>query len=176
MSRSRRFLFGISTGSCSGTALLLLVVGVVMVYSASQVPSSPASISLWRQQSSGPRSASSWGQVITAVPYRVFEEYGHFLYGFGLLLLVLVGDRDRGSTKRWLSIGGFSFQPSEPAKIFTFIMVARYLSNRRIDVQRPPASRGSWRSSPAPELVLFCSLVLAGVALRHAVPGRACRF
>jgi rod shape determining protein RodA len=121
------------------TTLTLVMFGVLMVYSATQVPSSPARHLLWRQQIIWAALGMVVATVVTAMPYRVFEEYGHFLYGFGVMLLILVpviGIEEYGA-KRWLSIGGFNFQPSEPAKILTVMIVARCLSNRRVDLHRP---------------------------------------
>lgn len=139
MSRARRIFSRHFDWIVFGTALTLVVAGIFMVYSATQVPSSPARHLLWRQQIVWACLGMAIASVVAAVPFRVFEEYGHFLYGAGVLLLVMVpiiGIEEYGA-KRWLNLGGFNFQPSEPAKILTVIMVARYLSNRRIELTRP---------------------------------------
>jgi rod shape determining protein RodA len=139
VSRARRLFSRHFDWMLVGTALTLVVFGVLMVYSATQVPSSPARHLLWRQQILWACLGLSVAAIVTAVPYRAFEEYGHFLYGAGIVLLLMVpviGIEEYGA-KRWLDIGGFNFQPSEPAKILTVLMIARYLSNRRIEVRRP---------------------------------------
>ncbi len=69
--------------------------------------------------------------LIIAIDYRYFERYGWFLYGAGIVLLVLVfllGRNVRGST-RWIPIGGFSLQPSEIMKVVLIIALAKYLHN-----------------------------------------------
>ncbi|WP_314585065.1 FtsW/RodA/SpoVE family cell cycle protein [Paenibacillus terrigena] len=56
----------------------------------------------------------------------------YIFYGFGIGMLVLVkflGENINGAV-RWLSIGHFQLQPSEPAKIFTILLIAHLLSKR----------------------------------------------
>lgn len=122
-----------------GVTLALVIAGVLMVYSASQVPSSPGRHSLWQQQILWALIGLVVATLATLVPYRLFEEYGHILYAGGVLLLLLVpviGIEEYGA-RRWLNIGGFNFQPSEPAKILTVMMLARFLSQRKLDLTRP---------------------------------------
>ena len=119
--------------------LALVAIGVAMVYSASHVPSSPARLNLWRSQLLWVSFGLVVAAVAAAVPYRLVEEMGHFFYAGSILLLLLVpviGVSEYGA-KRWLDLGGFNFQPSEPAKICTVIMVARFLDRRRVDLTRP---------------------------------------
>jgi len=47
-----------------------------------------------------------------------------------LLLLVLVAGKTVSGARRWLPIGGYSFQPSELAKIATLLLAAKILSKR----------------------------------------------
>ena len=64
------------------------------------------------------------------------------IYGVGLLLLVaveVVGDVSLGA-QRWLSIGGFRFQPSEIMKIGLVLALARYYHGLSAD-----SARMSWR-------------------------------
>ncbi len=60
-----------------------------------------------------------------------------WMYGFGLLLLIavlVVGDVGKGA-QRWLDFGIIRFQPSEMMKLAVPMMVAWYLSDKRL----PPA-------------------------------------
>lgn len=69
--------------------------------------------------------------VLAAVDYRFFERIAYFLYGGGILSLLLVwalGADIRGSS-RWLQIGSFTFQPSEFMKILLILAVARHLAD-----------------------------------------------
>jgi len=60
-----------------------------------------------------------------------------FLISLFLLLLVLVpqvGVKVNGA-RRWLSVGGFSFQPSEPAKMSLVLLLSRLLAQKGARVQ-----------------------------------------
>ncbi|HWC77957.1 MAG TPA: FtsW/RodA/SpoVE family cell cycle protein, partial [Blastocatellia bacterium] len=48
-----------------------------------------------------------------------------------LLVLVLIVGIERNGNKAWLNLAGFSFQPSEFAKVATILMLARYMSHPR---------------------------------------------
>ncbi len=64
--------------------------------------------------------------------YHLAEKTAYLLYALGLLLLLLVllhGQTISGS-KRWLNLGFFNFQPSEPVKIIVLITLARYFARR----------------------------------------------
>jgi rod shape determining protein RodA len=68
--------------------------------------------------------------AVMVVDYRSFDRFAYVLYGFGvvLLLLVPVVGIMGGGARRWIKIGAFTLQPSEPAKLFLVIVLARYLS------------------------------------------------
>lgn len=55
-----------------------------------------------------------------------------YVAGLGLLVLVLVMGTGAKGAQRWLSIGGFRFQPSEALKLAVPIMVASYLGVRAL--------------------------------------------
>lgn len=68
--------------------------------------------------------------MMTAFDYHVLERLAYPAYFFSVALLVLVfvvGDVRSGS-QRWLSLGGFSFQPSELVKIVLVITLARFFN------------------------------------------------
>lgn len=65
--------------------------------------------------------------------YRFLQRWSAQLYGlliFLLVLVLLIGPRVAGA-KRWLYIGGFSFQPSELAKLILVITLSYHLSHIR---------------------------------------------
>lgn len=73
--------------------------------------------------------------VATMIPTRYYFALSYIGYGLALFILLLVpviGITALGA-KRWISLGGFNFQPSEPAKIFFLIAAARFLSGIRPD-------------------------------------------
>jgi rod shape determining protein RodA len=68
---------------------------------------------------------------ISFIPPRFISRASYMLYGFSLILLVLVlffGKRIAGS-KSWFSVGSFGIQPSEFAKITTILALANYLTS-----------------------------------------------
>jgi rod shape determining protein RodA len=109
-------------------ASVLAVIGVINLYSATSV--SRASISeIYIQQVYWLVSGGILAMLVTSIDYRHYERLGYALYGFGIVLLVLVfvlGKDIRGSS-RWIYIGSFSLQPSEFMKLFLIIAVAKYL-------------------------------------------------
>jgi rod shape determining protein RodA len=120
-------------------AMAVAVFGVIEISSAETAR--PFLAGSWRNQ--------LWGiavglvvMVLTMVyDYRVIIGMSHYFYAVGLVLLILVltplGDVVNGN-KSWLNLGFMRLQPSEFAKLFTLLMLTRYLSDVR---ERPPKLR-----------------------------------
>lgn len=74
-----------------------------------------------------------WGLAMT--DYKKLLEYGHFIYGLSLVLLLIVlsplGEA-RDGAQRWIDLGIISLQPSEVAKISALIMVASILARSKV--------------------------------------------
>lgn len=84
------------------------------------------------------------------VPPKYYYAFAYILYGISICLLILVllfGDQ------RWFDLGPFYMQPSELAKIATILALARYLSTRNLDLDRP-------RSLVTPFLLVLLPAVL----------------
>jgi len=122
-----------------GCVLFLLGLGLMLVYSASQVPALPGRSQLFNRQLMWMAMGIFVMLFCTVVPYRVWEEYCHVLYviSIALLLVVPVLGAERLGAKRWIALGGFQFQPSEVAKFATMLLVARMLARPRLDIRRP---------------------------------------
>jgi len=69
---------------------------------------------------------------IGKLDYRKFYDAAYIFYIINiiLLVLVLVSGRHALGARRWLEIGGLSFQPSEFAKLAVILMLGRYFSDR----------------------------------------------
>jgi len=111
-------------------AAALAVIGVVNLYSATSVVRAALS-DLYVLQVYWLVVGGILGALVAAIDYRHLERYGYALYGFGivLLLLVFVLGRDIRGSSRWIQLGSFSFQPSEFMKLFLIIALAKYLHN-----------------------------------------------
>jgi cell division protein FtsW len=97
--------------------------------------------------------------ICLRIPLETFRKYAPWLYGIGILMLLLVFvphiGLAHGGAKRWISILGFSFQPVEFAKYATIIYVAAWLSFAKHKIQT--ISQG---------LLPFCLIVgLVGILL-----------
>lgn len=107
---------------------LLAVVGVINLYSATSVARG-ALQEIYIQQVYWLVVGGILATFAASVDYRHFERLGYALYGFGIVLLVLVFilGRDIRGSSRWIYIGTFSLQPSEFSKLFLIIALAKYL-------------------------------------------------
>ncbi|MEZ5065699.1 MAG: rod shape-determining protein RodA [bacterium] len=122
----------------TGTLLLLILIGLVAVYSACQGEDAGLGLDYWKKQIVFSVAGILALGLAAAIPHDVWDRAAPVLYVLGLasLAAVLVAGATAGGATRWISIGGFRFQPSEPAKIFTVLFLARWLASRK----RPPES------------------------------------
>jgi rod shape determining protein RodA len=71
--------------------------------------------------------------IISMVDTRFIYKFSYFLYFFVLLLLIavaIIGKTVMGAT-RWIDLGVFYIQPSEPTKIAIVLMLARYFHSSK---------------------------------------------
>ena len=114
--------------------LLLLSTGLIMLLSAS----APTSLS---------ESGNSYKYVVkqgimaiggliamfilSKIDYRIYKRFRWIIYVGLIFLLILVGlaGTNKGGARRWINILGFSFQPSEFAKVGFILFYAAILSD-----------------------------------------------
>ncbi|MCX6232374.1 MAG: rod shape-determining protein RodA [Bacteroidetes bacterium] len=74
---------------------------------------------------------------IMAIDSKFFSQFAFGIYGFFLLLLmvVLLAGQTTNGAKSWLGFGGFGIQPSEFAKFATNLALAKYLSSSDINIK-----------------------------------------
>ena len=65
---------------------------------------------------------------------------------FTLVMVLLIGRTSKGAT-RWISIGGFAFQPSEFVKIILIITLATFVYNLKYATKRDKVKTLPWLSS-----------------------------
>src|SRR5580765_1183010 len=151
--RTDWFMFTIAAG--------LAVFGSVMVYSASAMMALKES----QEQSDLTYFYKQFGftlggilvmLALSRIDYRVLENR-YIVYGlFGatvMLLLVVLGFPAINGAKRWIRVGGFSFQPSEIAKIALPVFLAYFLTKRQNDL------------ADIKRTVIPCVAALGGLAL-----------
>ena len=122
--------------SLAWTAILLLVLGVVMVYSSSIAMAEASRHTGFRAWYFLARHAAfvAVGLLAAAaafqVPMKAWQKLAPYLFLAGAALLVLVlipgiGKNVNGS-RRWLSLGAFNVQPSELMKLAVVLYAASY--------------------------------------------------
>ena len=121
------------------TLLVVVVVLVVIGLGATQSASSAVGIDqaqdrffFFKRQLIGVGVGTLALLVASRVPYRVYRKLAMplFVVTIGLLVAVLMIGPVVGGAQRWLPIGGFSFQPSEIAKVAVVFALAFLLERK----------------------------------------------
>lgn len=121
-------------------ALVLLLAGVLAVYSATHHPESPRHGYIWRHLLSVGLGLGVFAFFLF-LPLRLCEDWAWIGYAVSLALLVLVmvlGVEEYGA-RRWFRMGPLRFQPSELAKLALVAALARFLAGKRTDLSHPRA-------------------------------------
>jgi rod shape determining protein RodA len=177
-------------GVLVGTAMSLVVFGLVLIYSGSlqsyHGPMLSGSNPVIKQAMFAVVGIALM-LVVSRVDYHYFIHYSWALYGLGLLFLLAVlalGTTAYGST-RWFDVGPVQIQPSEFAKLATILLLARFFSEHGGDARelRPlvislvivlPAAALVFAQPDLGTTVVFMSIwlgvvLVAGVSRRHLV-------
>ena len=112
--------------------LVLLTLGLLMLWSASAAQSEydsgyTTSIRYFSKQAvcAGMGLGCMW--LFSRIDVRIWKRFAVHIYvtAIVLLLLVLVAGQSVNGAKRWISIAGIQFQPSEVAKFAMILMLSR---------------------------------------------------
>ena len=120
------------------TVVSLAVIGVVAIGSATRIYSPDGTAYFRNRQIVG---YASGGVLMLFFAFFDYKWLGRlaipiYLFNLGLLGAVLaVGIEVKGAT-RWISLGSFQLQPSEFAKIFLIIVLAKYLQMNEKRINR----------------------------------------
>jgi rod shape determining protein RodA len=115
------------------STISLAIIGVIMVFSATRADT-PSTYYLKRQL---------FFFVIALLvlfagmsfDYRKIIPYSKIIYAFALfLLLIVLLFPARGGAHRWITLGVFDPQPAELAKLAVIVMLATYISDRRMEM------------------------------------------
>jgi rod shape determining protein RodA len=105
-------------------------IGLVVLYSAVSAGAAEPDLLLFRKQ------LIWYGIGLGAMvfcfifDYKQFERFANFIYlaSVGSLTAVLFFGKHVSGSRRWLSLGPFTLQPSEMAKVAVIIVLARYFA------------------------------------------------
>jgi rod shape determining protein RodA len=110
------------------TVFFLCIIGLATIYSSSYLNQ----IGIFYRQLIFVGCGLALALVISFLDYRIFERLAIPIYVICLILLVLVDfvGTKGGGAQRWIQLGGFVLQPSEPTKIAVVLMLARFYSRQ----------------------------------------------
>jgi rod shape determining protein RodA len=113
-----------------GIAALLILYGVIMIYSANQNQEDLRD--LWQAQLTRAGIGLVVLVLVAAIDYRYYASLYKFLYAVMLALLgtLFIAAELTAGTLRWLDFHLFPVQPSEIAKIVVVIITAKILADR----------------------------------------------
>jgi len=113
--------------------LMLCAIGILFIYSAQYSYGGGH----WKRQLFWVVIGMGTYSFISAINYKIYLEYAHFIYIAGIVGLLLatkfspISYEDMGA-RRWVNLGFTNIQPTEGAKIGTLIMVASILARSEI--------------------------------------------
>ena len=113
----------------------ILSIGLISLYSVAESKTSGSSNAFVRQLILlGPAVFLMF--LFLVIPKKIIHEYVYVLYGAVILFVILPYFSPQvADTHRWIDIGlPFSLQPSEIAKLVIVLTLARYLSDRNIQL------------------------------------------
>ncbi len=112
--------------------LILLSVGLINLVSATRSLDTGA-LSLLTKQLVAFAIGLAGIVVVTSWDYRLIAGYSRYFYlaGLALVVIVLIMGTIAGGAKRWLSIMGIAFQPSELMKPIMILLLANMLAQRK---------------------------------------------
>ena len=112
--------------------MMLLVIGILMIHSASTGDNLESS-TIWQKQIVWSVLSISIMLGMVLIPFKAIYALSYVIYGLFLVLLLmteLFGSMGGGS-ERWLALGPIRIQPSEFMKIAAILALARFLSEKK---------------------------------------------
>ncbi|MCK4968072.1 MAG: putative lipid II flippase FtsW [Candidatus Aenigmarchaeota archaeon] len=93
--------------------------------------------------------------LFSKLDYHFLKKWANFLFVFSLLLLIFVLfpflSHSVGNSKRWIELGGLTFQPSEIFKLVLLIFLASWFEKKQFIVNR-------WKEIFWPIVILICTV------------------
>lgn len=118
-----------------GSAILLLGFGLAIIYSTTFNASGGSEAAQQALFAVIGLVALFW---VARVDYRIFQNYSGILYILTIILLLSVEffGVERFGAVRWIDLGFMQFQPSEIAKVFMIIVMAKFFSENFDEMHR----------------------------------------
>ena len=129
----RRFDYGLLAST-----MILVIVGILMIDSATQDAIDDDIISRVRDQINYAFVGFVVVIVLTTIDYRLLGGLSPWLYAVMVILLLMVkffGVEGAGGAKRWLNLG-IRVQPSEIGKIIMIITLSQYVAERYLNMNK----------------------------------------
>jgi cell division protein FtsW len=126
--------------------IILICFGLVMLYSASSYEAATApkiqdDMYYFRRQALISLGAVIAALVVSRINYHVFLKLSPYLFAVSLILMAMVkftgSGVEAGGARRWLTIGGIQFQPSEIAKIAVILFLTYMILKMGRQVKTP---------------------------------------
>ncbi|HSO72445.1 MAG TPA: FtsW/RodA/SpoVE family cell cycle protein, partial [Thermodesulfobacteriota bacterium] len=147
-----------------GLTVLLVLVGIVMVYSASSRLAAERyhnSFYFAQKQAAFALFGFFALMLFRYIPYQVYQRWIYWAMGaslFSLILVLIPGIGSRvGGASRWFRLGGVSFQPAEFSKLVLVIFLAYSMTKKQAVMKT--LSQGSLFHVGV--VLIFMTLVLA---------------
>ena len=120
------------------SVLFLTFIGLITLYSISQHHQGPMLLNPFKKQLLFLIPALLICFLIICIPRYSIHKYSYAFYFIGIIIVFLpFFNISHAGTYRWLDFGlPFTIQPSEFAKVFTVIALARYLSDNTLRMKR----------------------------------------
>ena len=135
---SKKFSFSELPFKIIWSALFLTFIGLITLYSISQHHQGPILLNPFKKQLLFLIPALLICFLIICIPRYSIHKYSYAFYFIGIIIVVLpFFNTSHAGTYRWLDFGlPFTIQPSEFAKVFTVLALARYLSDNTLRMKR----------------------------------------
>lgn len=119
------------------TTIVLVIFGLAALYSFS-INSTSSSAQVFTKQLTFVAIGLVLAAIVSRIDYRWLGGIHWLLYAVAVILLIgvrLFGQTVRGTTG-WFEVAGFQFQPVEVVKLIMCIVLARYFSDHRHELNR----------------------------------------
>lgn len=152
----RKRIFGHFPWACFVLLILWVSLGLLNLYSATYRGEDAVMSPLFKSQLIWLAVGLFFFFIMTLFDYHWLETWAYPFYFFSLFLLALVFvfGKSVAGQQNWVSFAGFSFQPSEIAKLALILVLARYFSTF------PPDKTYGFKELIKPLLFMLCPLAI----------------